>query len=97
MVHPKYPGETLFLKAHIYKSMTLDGRRCADCDEDHRTISFIAVFLSAARVPAGRDERKSKDPEDVSPAIQLQEVLLKTASFEPDFQCTRLEISCHTC
>jgi hypothetical protein len=36
MVHPKYPGETLFLKRHIYKSMTLNGRGCADCDEDHR-------------------------------------------------------------
>src|SRR5579864_2033480 len=38
MVHPKYPGETLFLKAHIYKSMTLNGRACADCDEDHRRL-----------------------------------------------------------
>jgi hypothetical protein len=36
--------------------------------------------LSAAPVPAGRDERKSKDPEDVSSAIQLQGVLLKAAS-----------------
>lgn len=40
------------------------------------------VILSAARVPAGRDERKSKDPEDVSSAIRLQGVLLKTA-FQP--------------
>jgi hypothetical protein len=36
MVHPKYPGETLFLKAHIYKSNTLNGSGYADCDEDHR-------------------------------------------------------------
>jgi hypothetical protein len=71
--YTKYPGETLFLKAHIFKSMTLNGRRCTDCDEDHRTISFIAVFLSAARVPAGRDERKSKDPEDVSLPYSFRE------------------------
>src|SRR6476469_6792897 len=37
----------------------------------------MAVFLSAARIPASRGERKSKDPEDVYPAIQLQGVLLK--------------------
>lgn len=24
------------LKAHIYKSMTLNGSGCANCDEDHR-------------------------------------------------------------
>ncbi len=41
-------------------------------------VSPAPVFLSAARVPARRDESKSKDPEDVSRAIQLQEVLLKT-------------------
>jgi hypothetical protein len=35
MVHPKYPGETLFLKAHIYKSMTLNGRSYSDCDMNH--------------------------------------------------------------
>ena len=29
-------------------------------------ISLTPVVLSAARVPATRDERKSKDPEDVS-------------------------------
>jgi hypothetical protein len=37
MVHPKYPGETLFLKAHIYKSKTLNAMGCPDCDEDHRS------------------------------------------------------------
>jgi hypothetical protein len=30
-------------------------------------VSHIPVFLSVAGVPAGRDERKSKDPENVSP------------------------------
>jgi hypothetical protein len=48
MVHPKYPGETLFLKRHIYKSMTLNGRACTDCDEDHR--SLPGVFLSREKV-----------------------------------------------
>jgi hypothetical protein len=43
MVHPKYPGETLFLKTHIFKSKTLNGRDCADCDEDHRRI-FCGVM-----------------------------------------------------
>jgi hypothetical protein len=38
------------------------------------------VFLSAARIPVSRDERKSKDPEDVSLAMHLQGVLLKTSS-----------------
>jgi hypothetical protein len=33
---PKYPGETLFLKAHIYKSNTLNGSGRPDCDEHHR-------------------------------------------------------------
>jgi hypothetical protein len=41
------------------------------------------VVLSAARVPASRDESKSKDPGGVSPAIQLQGVLLKTFFAEP--------------
>ena len=36
------------------------------------------VVLSAAQVPASRDERKSKDPEDLSSTMQLQGVLLKT-------------------
>jgi hypothetical protein len=36
------------LKAHIYKSMTLNGRGCADCDEDHRRAFFGRV--SATKV-----------------------------------------------
>jgi hypothetical protein len=49
MVHPKYPGETLFLKAHIYKSKTLNARGCADCDEDHR-----GHFLQGYQADYGR-------------------------------------------
>jgi hypothetical protein len=75
--------------------MTLNGRRCADCDEDHRRPSFISVFLSAARVPAGRDESNRGPPARVwflragvevkgsrgyVPARQFQRVLLKTFS-----------------
>jgi hypothetical protein len=36
------------------------------------------VVLSAVRVPASWDERKSKDSEDVSPAMPIQGVLQKT-------------------
>lgn len=42
---PEISRRTLFLKAHIYKSMTLNGRSCADCDEDHRR-PFSGAFLS---------------------------------------------------
>jgi hypothetical protein len=38
---------------------------------------FGCVILSAARVRRSRDERKSKDPENVSSAIQVQGILLK--------------------
>lgn len=39
-------------------------------------------MLSAARVPASRDERKSKHPEDVSCTLRFQGVLLKNFSCE---------------
>jgi hypothetical protein len=44
MVHPKYPGEPLFLKAHVYKSMTLNSRGGPDCDEGHRRIVLLKVI-----------------------------------------------------
>ena len=36
---------------------------------------LLRVVLSVARVPVSRDKRKSKDPENVSSAIQLQGIL----------------------
>jgi hypothetical protein len=52
------------------------------------------VFLSAARVPARRGERKSKDPEDVSSAMQLQGVLLKASLFRPLLDKSVVVASC---
>ena len=46
-------------------------------DQFARNVS-CCVILSDARVRRSRDERKSKDPENVSAAVQLQGILLKT-------------------
>jgi hypothetical protein len=46
-------------------------------------VSPTPVFLSAARVPAEPDERKSKDPEYVSTDMQLQGVLFRNSFSNP--------------
>jgi hypothetical protein len=43
------------------------------------------VVLSVARVPVGRDERKSKDPEEAFLTILLQGVLLRLCSSQSCF------------
>jgi hypothetical protein len=43
---------------------------------------YNPVFLSAVRVPASRDERKSKDPEQASLAMRFQGVLLNNLFLE---------------
>lgn len=63
---------------------------------------FGLVFLSAARVPAGRDERKSKDPEDVSTChtasgSSLENIFSETpltGKIEEDRSPFELKVSC---
>jgi hypothetical protein len=58
-----------------------------------RNISYTVV-LSAARIRQSRNERKSKDPEDVSPAMLIQGVLLRDC---PPESISRLQFSAKPC
>src|SRR5579859_6840728 len=55
MVTPEISRRTLFLKAHIYKSMTLNRTVWADCDEDHRR-PLGALFWPTQNLDARRSD-----------------------------------------
>ena len=57
MVTPEISRRTLFLKAHIYKSMTLNGRGRADCDEDHRSLQIMKPIIEDVPARFGAESR----------------------------------------